>query len=248
MNPYSSLCDDFGVYVYLNTKMELPTGRETVLHFFDSLQKLFPQMKDFECRESGEYVLEEDREQGSYRWVTLDSRRLCSGYVNPPELEAADAQHEKVLEVAPYHLDFSPLDCEALDVLFAFDFMFTGNHDEVVAEALGLGTPLEGLIQLPGSRVINYEPSLMLALDEGCRLQSRLSIETRTNAYQVRTGQFSEAPISVYFTVRQYWGRQPYKTFGESYQNQRKTCQEIVDSHVIPAVIRPLAQTIAAKQ
>ena len=38
MNPYSSLCDDFGVYVYLNTKMELPSGRETVLHFFDSLQ------------------------------------------------------------------------------------------------------------------------------------------------------------------------------------------------------------------
>ena len=43
MNPYSSLCDDFGVYVYLNTKMELPTGRETVLHFFDGLQKTFPQ-------------------------------------------------------------------------------------------------------------------------------------------------------------------------------------------------------------
>ena len=41
MNPYSSLCDDFGVYVYVNTKMELPTNRETVLHFFDSLQKTF---------------------------------------------------------------------------------------------------------------------------------------------------------------------------------------------------------------
>src|SRR5437016_3167738 len=37
MNPYSSLCDDFGVYVYLNSKMELPSGRETILHFFDSL-------------------------------------------------------------------------------------------------------------------------------------------------------------------------------------------------------------------
>ena len=39
MNPYSSLCDDFGVYVYLNTKMELPSGRETVLHFFNSLDR-----------------------------------------------------------------------------------------------------------------------------------------------------------------------------------------------------------------
>jgi hypothetical protein len=248
MNPYSSLCDVCGVYVYINTKMELPRRRETVLHFFDSLQKIFPQMTDFDCRESGEFVLEEDREQGSYRWVTLESQRICTGYVNPPELEAADVQHERVLELAPYHLDFSPLDCEAMDVLFAFDFMFSGNHDEVVAEALGLNPTLDNLLQMPGTRVINYEPSLMLSLDEACRLQCRLSIETRTNAYQIRTGQFPEAPISVYFTVRQYWGRQPYKNFGESYQNQRRICQELVDSQIIPGVVRPLAQTIAAKQ
>jgi hypothetical protein len=248
MNPYGSLCDDFGVYVYLSTKLELPTNRETVLHFFESLRKSFPQMTDFDCRESGEYVLEEDREQGSYRWVTLESRRLCSGYVNPPALEAADTQHERILEVAPHHLGLDPLDCEAMDVLFAFDFMYSGNHDEVVAEALGLHNTLENLLQLPGSRIINYEPSLMLSLDEQCRLQCRLSIETRTNAYQVRTGQFPEAPISVYFTVRQYWGRQPFSTFGESYQNQRRICQELVDNHIIPGVVRPLAQTIAAKQ
>ena len=226
MTPYSSLCDDFGVYVYLNTKMPLPTGRETILHFFDGLRKTYPQMTDFDCRESGEYVLEEDRDQGSYRWVTLEAKRLCTGYVNPPDLESADSQHEHILDVAPFHLDFNPLDCEAL----------------------GLNTTLESLLQMPGSRVINYEPSLMLALDESCRLQCRLSIETRTNAYQIRTGNFPEAPISVYFTVRQYWGRQPYKDFKESYRNQRRMCQELVDSHIIPAVVRPLAQTIAAKQ
>src|SRR5262249_37116903 len=248
MNPYSSLCDDFGLYVYLNTKMELPNNRETVLHYFDSVRKMYPRMTEFECRENGEFALEEDREQGSYRWVTLEHRRVCSGYVNPAELEAADTQHEKVLEIAPYHLNFNSLDCEALDVLFAFDFMFQGNHDEVVAEALGLNTSLESMLQLPNARILNYEPSLMLAIDETCRLQCRLSIETRTNAFQVRTGQFPEAPISVYFTVRQYWGRQPYKTFSESYKNQRKICQELVDSHIIPSVVRPLAQTIAAKQ
>lgn len=248
MNPYTSLCDDFGLYVYVNTRMELPTGRETVLHFFDTLQKNFPQMTDFETRENGEFVLEEDREQGHYRWVALEQRRLCSGYVNPPTLELADTQHERVLELAPYHLDFSGLDCEAQDVLFAFDFMYTGNHDEVVAEALGLNSSLENLVQLPGSKVINYEPSLMLTLDEACRLQCRLSVETRSNAYQVRTGQFQEAPISVYFTVRQYWGRQQFKTLGESYHNQRRICQELVDSHIIPGVVKPLQATIAAKQ
>ena len=101
---------------------------------------------------------------------------------------------------------------------------------------------------MPGSKVINYEPSLMLSLDEGCRLQCRLSIETRTNVYQIRTGQFPEAPISVYFTVRQYWVRQPHKDFVESYRNQRRVLQELVDTHIISAVVRPLAQTIAAKQ
>jgi hypothetical protein len=117
-----------------------------------------------------------------------------------------------------------------------------------VAEALGMNTTLESLLQVAGTKVINFEPSVMLSLDENCRLQCRLSVETRTNAYQIRTGQFPEAPISVYFTVRQYWGRQPYKTFGESYKNQRKTVQELVDQHIIPAVIRPVAQAIAAKQ
>ena len=248
MNPYSSLCDDFGAYAYLSTKMDLPSAREPVLHFFDAMRKSFPVLTDFDVRESGDFMLEEDREQGSYRWVSLEKRRLCAGFVNPPDVESADQLLEHVLETAPYHLDISGLDCEALDALFAFDFMYQGNHDEVVAEALGTGTTLDKLVQMPGSKVINYEPSLMLSLDDACRLQCRLSIETRTSAYQVRTGHFPEAPISVYFTVRQYWTRSPYKTFVESFRNQRRTLAELVDSHVIPSIVRPLAQTIAAKQ
>lgn len=247
MHPYSSFCDDFGVYIYLNTKMELPTARETVLHFYDAVRKSFPRMTDFERRETGEYVLEEDRESGSYRWVALEAKRLSSGFVNPPTVEDADAQHLRVLDIAPFHLDFNGLDVEALDVLFVFDLAYAGNHDEVVADALAVGSPLENLMQLPGSRVINFEPTMMLTLDEQCRLQARLSIETRTNAFQVRTGQFPETPISVYFTVRQYWGRQQFKTFDESYQNQRRLCQEIVDNQIIPSVVKPLQQTIATR-
>ena len=101
---------------------------------------------------------------------------------------------------------------------------------------------------MQGTRVLNYEPSLMLALDEDCRLQCRLNIETRTNAYHIRTGHFPEAPISVYLTVRQYWGRIGTRTFGEAYRHQRKVCQDLVDNHIIPAVLRPLHQTISNKQ
>ena len=56
------------------------------------------------------------------------------------------------------------------------------------------------------------------------------------------------SPISVYFTVRQFWGKQPFKTFAESYHNQRRVLDELVNSYVIPNVINPLAKTISTKQ
>jgi hypothetical protein len=248
MNSYASLCDDFGVSTYLHGKLEMPTGRETILHFFEAVQKAFPRMTDFEKRNEDEYLLEEDREAGSYRWASLDRRRLSAGFVNPPTVEDADAHNERILELAPYHLDISGLQTESMDVLYYFDFMYQGNHDEVVAEALAAGTPFDGLSHLPAARVLLYQPTLMLALDDACQLQCRLSVETRTNAYQVRTGQFPESPISVYFTVRQFWGKQPFKTYAESYHNQRRVLDELVNSYVIPNIITPIARTIGAKQ
>lgn len=247
MNPYPTLCDDFGVYVYLHTKVDLPSSAETVLHFFDAVQKAFPDLTEFERREAGEYVLEEDREQESCRSVALDARRLVSAYTNPPTLEDADAQHERVLDLAPYHLDLSALNCEAMEVVFSFDFMYPGNHDEVIAEALTPSSPFEALAQHADARILHYEPSMVIALDEKCRLQARLWVESRTNTFQVQSGTYPEAPISVYFMVNQVWGKTAPKTFVESYRNQRKLCQELIDAYVIPNVLRPLHQTISSK-
>ena len=87
----------------------------------------------------------------------------------------------------------------------------------------------------------------MLALDEGCRLQCRLSIETRTNAYQIRTGEFPEDQISVYFTVRQYWGTGPEQSYLESFRRQREVGEDIVQRRIIPRIVRPLAQAIASR-
>lgn len=248
MDSYSSFCDDFGVSTYLNGKLEMPTGRETVLHFFEAVQKSFPKMTEFEKRDSGEYMLEEERDGGSYRWCSLDVRRLCAGFVNPPAIADADAHNERILGMAPFHLDLHAMQTESMDVLYYFDLLYQGNHDEVVAEALAGGTPLDGLAQIPGGRVLHFQPTLMLALDDACQLQARLSVETRTNAYQVRTGQFPESPISVYFTIRQFWGKQPFKTFVESYQNQRRILDELVTSYVLPNIVTPLAKTISTKQ
>ena len=248
MNSYASLCDDFGLSVYLHSKLEMPTSREAVLHFFEAAQKASPRLTEFEKRDNGEYMLEEDREAGSYRWVSLDARRLSTGAVNPPTLDDADEHNVRMLEMAPYHFDLSPLQTESLDVLYYFDFAYGGNHDEVVAEALAGGTPLEGLSQIAGGRVLHYQPTLMMALDDSCQLQCRLSVETRTTAYQVRTNTFPEAPVSVYFTVRQFWGKQPFKTFTDSYHNQRRLLDELVADHLMPNVLVPLHKAISAKQ
>lgn len=247
MNRYSSLCDDFYVNMNLSTEMELPNNRETILHFFERLQKSYPSMRNFYCRDRGDIVLEEDKEQGSYRWCTIESRRVCSGQVNPEDVQSALEQHRLVLELAPYTLSVSPLDCEALDLLYGFDFTYRGNHNHVVAEALGVPPALERLLDISGATVINHEPSVTIALDEECRLQCRVSVETRTNAYQIRTGDFPEEQLSVYVTARQYGSLGPGRTFSETLDRLSEICQDILDNHVIDHVLRPLARTISMK-
>jgi hypothetical protein len=247
MNRYSSLCDDFYVNMNLSTEMELPNNRETILHFFERLQKSYPTMRNFYCRDRGDIVLEEDKEQGTYRWCTIESRRVCSGQVNPEEVSGALEQHRLVLELAPYTLSVSPLDCEALDLLYGFDFTYRGNHNQVVAEALGVPPAMERLLDISGVTVINHEPSVTIALDEECRLQCRVSVETRTNAYQVRTGDFPEEQLSVYVTARQYGSLGPNRTFSETLDRLSEICQEILENHVIDHVLRPLARTISMK-
>jgi len=154
MNRYESLCDDFYVNMNLGTEMELPANRETVLHFFERLQKTHPTMRNFYCREAGEFVLEEAKEAGSYRWCAIEPRRVCSGHVNPDSVEQALELHQLILELAPYTLSLSPLDCEAIDLLYGFDFTYRGNHNELVAEALGVSPALEALADIPDSAIV----------------------------------------------------------------------------------------------
>jgi hypothetical protein len=247
MTPYSSLCDDFYINMNLSTEMELPANRETILHFFERVQKTYPTMRNFYCRERGDFVLEEDKDQGAYRWCSVEPRRLCSGQVNPADVESAVQQHRLVLDLAPYTLSVSPLDCEALDLLFGFDFTYRGNHNQVVAEALGVTPSMERLLETPGITIINYEPSLTIALDEECRLQCRVSMENRTNAYQVRTGDYPEDQLSVYVTARQYGSLGTGRNFDETLSQLLRICQETLENHVVDQILRPLARTIALK-
>jgi len=247
MLAYSSLADDFYVNLNLATEMELPGQRETILQYFERVQRRYPTMRKFYCRDKRDFVLEEDKDQGRYRWAAVESKRLCSGVVNPPSLDDALEQHRLVLELAPAYLSVSPLDCEALDVLFGFDFAFRGNHNALLAEALGVGPAFDRVGELPGGRVINFEPSLTMSLDEDCRVQVRVSTETRTNAFQVRTGEFAEEQLSVYVTARQYGSLDAASTYVEVVDRLAQLAREVVDTCVVDQILRPLARTISLK-
>ncbi|RKY23933.1 MAG: hypothetical protein DRP83_08405 [Planctomycetota bacterium] len=245
---YASLADDFFVNLNVQTTMKLPTGRETVLHFFEAMQKEFPSMTSFFQRETGEFTLEGDRESGCYCWAEMHSHRICAGYFNPPSLDEAYNLHRWLLQRSIYYLGLSGLDIDAMDVLFGFNLDFTGNRDSIVADALLGDSPLSSFSSDPEVKPVEFEPNIVFALDEECYLQGRVSVETRCSSFQVRTGQFDEEPISVYFTVRQYPSPGGVIDMAQSFARQSELCEEYTSRLVVPQIIQPIAQAIATAQ
>lgn len=247
MNKYGSLSDDFYLNMHLQTELDMPQQRETVLHFFEQMQRHYPQLSNFYTRERNELVLEEDKESGGYRWVAIEAKRLCSGTVNPPSIEDAMEQHKNVLTLAPYALSLSKLDCESLSIMFGFDYTYRGNHNQLLADTLGVPSVFEGLGGTRPSRILGYEPSIQLALDEDCTTQARLNFETRTTGFHVRTGEFGEEQISVYLTVRRFDSLKPHEDFADEFKRLAEIGFELLDNHVVENVLLPLQQAIAAK-
>ena len=245
MGRYNSVSDDYYVNMTLNTEMELPQSRETVLHFFEQVKKSYPSMRNFCSRERGEFVLEEDKDKGEYRWVSIENRRVSSGYVNPPNPEEALRQHALILDMVPFTLSMSPLDCESLNVMYGFDFNYRGNHNQLLANALGILPAFEKMSHIPGATILAAEPSIQFALDEDCRTQCRLSIESRTSAYHVRMKEYPEEQLSVYFTARRYGSLQTGETFVSAMNRLAEACSDIIDNYIVENVLRPLQQTIA---
>ncbi len=246
---YSSLCDDFYVDMHVNTELDLPTQRDTVLTFFERIGKQFPTMGNFYRRDNGDFCLEEDIRGQKHRWVTLELDRICSGCANPVDLEDAYGLHRLVLDLSEYMLGVSRLDIDSLDVIFVMDFDYHGNHDEVIAEALFASTAFSSLLDVPGARPIGFAPAVVIALDEDCRMQARISVESRTSVYEVRNKKYKEAePISLYFAVRRY--PKPDEKFDaiESFNQQCVIAQRLMDEKIVPNFVGPLANAIAQRR
>lgn len=246
-NPYSAFCEDFYVNMRLGSQMPLPQGRETVLHFFERLQRSYPTLTRFRRNDSGEFNLEEDRSTHAYRWTCLENKRLSSGQVNPESFEETLKFHKLVLDMAPHHLGISPLEVDYLDVLFGFDLSFGGNHDEIIAESMFRESPLTCLADEMGARAVDFQPTVTFALSDDCRLQARLDVVTRTNSYQVRTGDYSDEVISVYLIIRRYWGDRPREPMDAMLEIMAERAQGLCERYVLPRVLRPISEAIASR-
>lgn len=247
MPSYGSFSDDYYVNLHLTTEMDLPSGRETILAHFEQLRRRYSAMKNFYMRERGEFVLEEEKDGGSYRWASVDQKRVSAGAVNPQEVEQAQKLHQDVLDLAPYTLSVSSLDCETLNLMFGFDFTCRGNHNEIVAQALGLPPCFEKLRETPGASLLGQDPNIQMAIDEDCRTQVRVAIETRTTAYQIRTGDFPEEHLSAYLTVRRFGGLDSGETWHDALARLYSIADELISNYMVENILRPLQLTIAAK-
>ena len=76
---YGVLCSDFYVNQKLALKLDLPTGRETVLSMFDRVRRELPMMDRFR-RYDGELALESPEADSEYSWLALRQTSIRSGW------------------------------------------------------------------------------------------------------------------------------------------------------------------------
>jgi hypothetical protein len=157
--------------------------------------------------------------------------------------------HHQVLELIPYMLGVSPLDIDAMDVSFTMDFDYQGNHDEVIAEALLNGSAFGALFETAQARTVSCCPSMVISLSDDHRIQARVAVESRSNAFDLRSDKFkSDEPISLYFAVRRYPVPGPDFNMIAAYQQQCQIAENMIYETIIPNFVQPLNSAIAQRR
>jgi len=242
------ICDDFYVTTRLFLKLQMSLERETVLHFFDRLRRDFPDLAKLRRRADEALVLEGQRGEAGRRWIRLDPASLRFGHFAPNDLDAVRRYADLVLEQAPYHLTFSDLDFDHMDTVYGFDLDYRGNHDRLLAETIFSENPLASLLFSDRTaHIIDAQPYLGVALTPQCDLQAYVEVKSRTNTYEARSGQYEQQPISVYLTIRQYWGIDSPGSLVDVQHRLFDAADSLAEEQVIEKLVNPLAAAIAGE-
>ncbi len=246
---FGAQCDDFHIATRLFLKMDLAMERETVLHFFDSVKREFPTMRKLRRLDDASLSLEEeDGGDGQRRWLRLDRSTIRLGHDNPARVEEADRLGQVVLKMAPYHLTLGELDYDHLEVVLGFDLEYQGNHDQLVADTFFSHGPLAGLVNHDTVRhTIDAQPFLGMAITESCDTQVYVEVKSRTSTYEVRTGQYDPQPLSVFLTMRRFWGFSDSDSLLDAHRDLCDTAFEWATDRVVPSIVNPLAHAISSR-
>lgn len=243
---YGALCTDFYVNQKLALKMDLPSDRETVLHFFDMVRRSMPEMQRFR-RYEGELALESSRREAEYKWLALRRTTVRSGHVNPQSMAEAYRFQEMILDVAPHHLTVSPLDVDYLELMFGFDLECKDNHDEIVYEALYEGTPLGKALKLGGEqKVLDVQPVFGLNLSDKGDLQAYLEVKTRRRSRRGSARAFRDEPISIFLTVRKYGPVESLDQLRTHLEELTGHCETLANEKLVPGLLTPIARHITS--
>jgi hypothetical protein len=242
----SALCTDFYINQKLALKMDVPTGRESVLDMFDRVRKDVPTMDRFR-RYDGELALESAEDESHYCWMALRRTSIRSGWVNPESLEQAYKLHRLILEISPFFLSISALDVEYIELVFGFDLRAPVNRNEVVFEALVEGSPLAGLVDLEQESVLEAQPLVGFSLSPSCDHQAFVEVKTRVSAQEVAQGRFEDQPISVYLTVRRYASMGSITELASTFGALAGHAERLAEDRVIPYVIQPIRDALYSR-
>lgn len=249
MSHLGAVCDEFFVSSRLFLKLEMPLERDTVLHFFDRIRKEYPGLRKLRRRDNDCLVLEEEAdESGSRRWLRLDRGSLRFGHFCPESTDEVRRFGNLILTQAPYHLSFSDIDFDHLEVIYGFDLEYRGNHDQLVAETLLAEHPAGGFLGGEhAAHIIDVQPYFGVALTPACDLQAYVEIKSRTTTFEVRSGNFENDPISVLLTLRKYWGVERPTSLEAALALLFDHADEMATEKIVPDFVNALAAAIASK-
>lgn len=243
-------CDEFYVASRLFFKLELDPSRETLLHFLEQIRRAYPPMSRFHRLDDGSVVLEEEPrgERHGNRYVKIEPGALKFGYYHAESLECVERFGAHVLSQAPYDLSLSDLDYDYMEVAYCFDLEFRGNHDELIAETLFPDHPLLGAIGGEERNVVDCQPFFGVSVSDDCSTQAYLEVKSRTTTYEIRSGEYACQPLSVYLTVRRYWGFGGSNDLVAVHSELLTAGESLTQRRIIPTVVQPLIEAIASRR
>lgn len=244
---FSALCDEFCVTSRLLLKLQLEPSRETVLHFFEQTRRAFPRLMRLRRRDDGSLLLDEDAADGARRFVRLDSDALRFGIYQAESAADVSAFAARVLDAAPAQLSLSEIDYDYFETVFSFDLEFRGNHDDLIAETFFANHPLMRVVQTEDAGIIECQPAFGVALGDLCDQQLYLELRGRTSTYEVRTGEYENAPLTVSLTARRYWSAE-CRDLVTVHNEQLAIAARVCEERVLPQVVQPLAAAIASRR